>query len=183
MASPRSMAWFSSSRFSASVSTIAWAPSPAISWFQSSTPCSTVIVGNVAGSTSWGTRPRTSSASVTTTLRAVVPATNTPSPATNTAAPTSPMRDDPLQDRRRRIAAGGDPCRESAEAVVRRGWCRDDPVEERTSRAHHDQAAEQGDLRAELGGLRAPSAACWQRRRGTRTGHGRHVRRARSSGR
>ncbi len=37
------------------------APGPAISWFQSSTPCSTVIVGKVAGSTWWGTRPSTSS--------------------------------------------------------------------------------------------------------------------------
>ena len=67
--SPRSNAWFSSWRFSARVRTISRAPAPVISWFQSSTSCSTVIEGKVAGSTSWGTRPSTSAARAVTTPR------------------------------------------------------------------------------------------------------------------
>ena len=55
---------------------------------------------------------------------------------------------------RRRVAAGREPGREPAELVGRRPWFGDQPVEERTSRAHDDQAAEQGDLGPELIGLR-----------------------------
>ena len=133
------------------VSTIAWAPSPAISWFQSSTSCSTVIVGNVAGSTSCGTRPRTSSASVDHDVAGGGPGERRP--------PT--RRRTPRQRRaRRRTAAVGSasapsppgghrvanrPRRSAAEA-----GCGDEPVEEGTSRAHDDEAAQQGDLRPEL---------------------------------
>ena len=142
-------------RFSASVSTISGTPGPAIWWSQSMTSWPTVMAGNVAGSTSWGTRPSISVVSGTTTPRAGVPAATIPS-----------RRRGPRQRRRRhgphrRTIAGTRAChrREPGREPARR---RRPPTaaagssRSRTGRAAHTmtQARQQPDLGAEFVGLR-----------------------------
>src|SRR4029079_10662174 len=72
---------------------IAWAPGPAISWFQSVTSCSTVIGGSVEGSIACGP-PSIASPPPTapTGNRDGEPANTIPAPGTSRATPISPTR-------------------------------------------------------------------------------------------
>ena len=151
---PRSSAWFSSSRFSASVTRISGAAA-AIAWSKSATSCATVIAGSVAGSTVRGTPSSISVVSGTTSPRAGVPAATTPTPRTSTAATVSPM---PGRAPRTIPAPAPPPSTSRVanrrEVVGRRARLGQQPVEERPGGAHDDQAREEADLGAELVGLR-----------------------------
>ncbi len=86
----------------------------------------------------------------TMTPRAGAPAATIPTPTATDRDTDQPHPHERAEDSGAGVTADGEAGREPAEIVCRRSWFGNQSVQDRTTRADDDQAAEQGDLGPEL---------------------------------